>query len=481
MSRMLGRATLTIPASPSTAVIAEAVAMSFAHEAGVPAEGVERLQRAIRCLVNFSIEQSYGGDSGGDVEISLELDSDGVVVDVHDWGKPFRRAGGPDGPLPAGLEDAEAVGENVRLINLANDGKRLTLHIATDHAITLSPVIDGAADAERASRSESAEGIEIRDATIDDAEAISQLMYRGYGLGYVHADFYRPVWVEAAMNDGHVSSTVAYAGDELIGHHALLISGPREAAESGVAVVAREWRGLGLFDQMFECTVARAKALGIPAMFGQATTAHIYSQRSEFKSGYKPTALMIGAAPAAMAQAQGGDGAEPAGRGALLNSVLPLVATPQIGVALPALYADTLQRIAANAGLEIIAPQGAVPLELSEDIVFSAEGLSANLYVSGGADPQRLERMLWSDDGRRAETLYADLDLTCDCEAALDTLRSQGFYLSGLIHAGRDGRDWLRLQRPQAQADLEQLHVEGDFAAWLLDAVLADRASVSSD
>ena len=92
-----------------------------------------------------------------------------------------------------------------------------------------------------------------------------------------------------------------------------------------------------------------------------------------------------------------------------------------------------------------------------------------------------MSRMLWSDDGRRAETLYADLDLTCDCEAALVTLRSQGFYLSGLIHAGRDGRDWLRLQRPQAQADLEQLHVEGDFAAWLLDAVLADRASVSSD
>ena len=33
----------------------------------------------------------------------------------------------------------------------------------------------------------------------------------------------------------------------------------------------------------------------------------------------------------------------------------------------------------------------------------------------------------------------------------------------------------------QAQADLDQLHVEGDFAAWLLDAVLADRASVNSD
>jgi hypothetical protein len=169
------------------------------------------------------------------------------------------------------------------------------------------------------------------------------------------------------------------------------------------------------------------------------------------------------------------------GRGALLNSVLPLAVTPRMHVALPALYADVLQRIADNAGLEVVAPQGAVPLELSEEIVFFKEGLSATLYVSGGADPQRLERMLWSDDGRRAETLYADLDLTCDCEAALDTLRSQGFYLSGLVHAGRDGRDWLRLQRPQAQADLEQLHVEGDFAAWLLDAVLADRASVISD
>lgn len=86
---MLGRATLTIPASPSTAVIAEAVATSFAYEAGIPADGVERLQRAIRYLVSFSVEQSYGGESGGDVELSLELDTEGVVVDVHDWGSPF--------------------------------------------------------------------------------------------------------------------------------------------------------------------------------------------------------------------------------------------------------------------------------------------------------------------------------------------------------------------------------------------------------
>jgi len=475
---MLGRATLTLPASPSAMVLADTVAVGFAQEAGIAAADVARIQQAVRCLVAFSIEHSYEGRGKGDVELSLELDPAGVQVVVHDWGRPFRVAGGAHGPLPAGLEDAAAIDPDARLINLAGEGKRLVLRVPVEHGIVIAPVVDGAADEERV-RSGAVDDIVIRDATADDAVAIAQLLYRGYGLGYVHGDFYRPIWIEEAMRNGHVSSTVACVGDEIIGHHALLCGAPGEAAESGVAVIAHEWRGLGLFDRMFDVTVGRARRICLPALFGQATTAHIYSQRSEFKSGYKPSALLIGAAPAAMAQAQADSGAAPAGRGALLNSVMPLVEHPTISGMPPERYARVITRLATEAGFTITPVRDAVPLELTEQLEYSAEGDVTFIYLSGELDATRVERMLWSEEARQAGTLYADIDLSCPNDAALEALRREGFYLAGLIPSGRGGRDWLRLQRPQDTADMDAIHLDGDIANWLLDEVLADRESVS--
>ena len=475
---MLGRATLTIPASPSALALADSVATGFAHEAGIAGDDVKRIQEAVRCLVAFSVEQSYEGRGKGDVELNLELDPTGVQIAVHDWGRPFRVAGGPHGPLPAGLEAAVAIDTDARLINLAGDGKRLVLRVPVEHGIAIAPVVDGAADDERV-RSGAVDDIVIRDATIDDSVAVAQLLYRGYGLGYVHGDFYRPIWIEEQMRNGHVSSTVACVGDEVIGHHALLCGEAGEAAESGVAVIAHEWRGLGLFDRMFDVTVQRARRIGLPALFGQATTAHIYSQRSEFKSGYKPTALLIGAAPAAMAQAQAGSGATPPGRGALLNSVLPLTDQPTIVGAPPERYAKVVHRLGAEAGFAFAPGRGIEPLELTDQLTYVSEGDTALIHISGDLDPARVERMLWSEEARQAGTLYADLDLACPNDAALDTLRHEGFFLSGLVVAGRGGRDWLRLQRPQDAADMDAIHLEGETANWLLDQVLADRDGVS--
>ena len=475
---MLGRATLTIPASPSALALADALATGFAAEAGIGGDDAARLGQVVRCLVAFSVDHSYEGRAKGDVELSLELDAGGVQVAVHDWGRPFRRGGGPDGPLPPGLEEATAVDPDARLINLAGDGKRLVARVAAAHAVEIAPVVDGAGDETRV-RAEAVADIEIRDATTADADAIAQLLYRGYGLGYVHGDFYRPAWIDEAMRSGHVSSTVAYVGDELIGHHALLCFEPGEAAESGVAVIAHEWRGLGLFDRMFAVTVERARRLGLPALYGQATTAHIYSQRSEFRSGYTPTALLIGAAPAAMAQAQSGAGEVPPGRGALLNSVLSLRDRPTITGAPPERYAKTLHRLAADGGFAFAPVRGAAPLDLPEELTYYSEGNVTLIHVSGEGDPKALERMLWSEEARRAGSLYADIDLSCPSDAAIELLRREGFYLSGLVHAGRGGRDWLRLQRPQDAADLDGIHLEGETANWLLEQVLADRASVA--
>lgn len=477
---MPSRVTMTVFATPSAAPLARALATQYAAEAHLPEAAAQQMRAGVACLVYFSVEQSYDGRGGGEIEIGFELDAKGVTIDVKDRGKPFRRAGGPDGPLPPGLEAAHAIDPEMRLINLAHEGKRLTMHIETEHGIAITLLGEAATDDARPRGSDAVlEDIEVRDATIEDATAIAQLLYSNYGLNYVHREMYRPVWIEQAMREGRMSSTVAYVGSQLIGHHAFLVEGAGEAAETGVAVVAREYRGLGLFDVMYGRTVDRAVGAGIPALCARATTAHVFSQRSEFKHGYSPIALELGAAPPAMATGQSASGEESTGRAAALFTIKPLTNTAPRPARVPERYAPVINRLAEEAGIVFEDPAGTEPLDLSQEIEYSDEEGNAYIRVSGGGDRDRLERMLWSDAAREAGTIYADVDLTCACDETLEVLREQGFFLCGFRHFGHAGREWLRLQRLQDDADLVNIALEGETANWLLDQVLADRASVS--
>ncbi len=477
---MFGRITLTMPALPAAVDLAEATARHFATAVGIPSAETTVLVRVVRCLVTFSVERSYEGRGGGDVELGFELDDLGVAVDVHDWGIPMRRSGGPDGPLPPGLEEAEAAVHEVRLISLANDGKRITLHLATPHQIPIAArVIDGAADATRSGRGVSSDAIAIRDATPVDSTAIAQLLYRGYAFNYRHRDFYTPRWIEAQFRAGRVLSTVAYVDDQLVGHHAILVDAPNVAAESGVAVIDRAWRGLGIFDVMFAHTVARARLMGLPAIYGRATCAHAYSQRSEIKNGYREATLMLGGSPAVMAQEQLGEAEPLAVRGANLVSYLRLADQVERSIAAPTVYRDDLARLFAHLDLVAVGfDSAAVPAIVPDAVHAEAEDGTAQLWLSGPQNAHELDRRLRSEGARLADVLYADVDLTLPADDGVAVLRDNGFFLAGLVNAGRDGRDWLRLQRPQADAQITDLQLEGEVGQWLLECVLADRESV---
>ncbi len=479
---MLGRVEVIVPASASAAAVADAVAARFAHEAGLSDAAAARLVEIVRRLVDFSVEQSYEGRPGGDIELQLELDPHGVGINLHDWGAPMRRAGGPDGPLPAGLAPVARLAGDVRLINLADDGKRIAVHLVATHADAMvGGGADGAADTDRGRRAQTRDDVVIRDAEPADAEAIAKLLWHGYVLGYRHRDFYRPVWIEQAMGDGRVLSTVACADGAVIGHHAVMVTSPDEAAESGVALIDRAWRGLGLFDPMFDHTLARARTAGLPALFGRATCAHPYSQRAELNHGYRESALMLGGSPAAMAQAQRAADHASQKRGANLVASRSLREAPERPLAFPTRYADELHALAAHVGIVVReADPRAQPLPVTAAFARDEEDDTACLRVSGEmlGDRRELQRLLRSEVARQSAVLYADVDLTTPSDAAVTALREQGFFLSGLLHAGPGGRDWLRLQRPQAPVEVESLALAGERGQWLLERILDDRREV---
>ena len=454
--------------------MADAVAQAFATEAGIDSDATERLQRAVACLVAYSCEHSYPGRVDGELRLELEVDAGGILVAVADRGRPARRAGRTWGPLPPALAVAEEVDPEVLLRNLADEGKRLELHVACFHDVR-------PADAEATRRerpTHTREEIELRIATTADTDAITHLLYDTYGLDYVHAEFYRPLVIGIAMERGILASAVAYAGDELVAHIALGMMGPGESAEALGAVIAEEWRGLWLYNDLHTFAVEHAQSLGVPALYGQSTMAHVVSQRLGIGSGYKPTALLVGGAPPSMGEAQRAHHSASSARGALLYAVLPLAASPVLTAALPAQYADVLRQIATDAGYVIVDPGDVEPLEVDGLPTYWKQAGSATIWVSDALDLRAVEHRLWTDEAREAGTLFVDLDLSFDCDAAIAMLRERGFYLAGLIPTGRNGRDWIRLQRPQSAADLDGIRVVPE-GAWLLEQVLADRASVA--
>ena len=180
---------------------------------------------------------------------------------------------------------------------------------------------------------EASDAIEVRAATPEDAEAIAQLLYENYHLSYVHADFYRPRYLMAALASGELLSTIAVHDGRVIGHHALMPLPGVPSAETGAAVVHSAYRGLGVFGRLFEHTLDAASERGLASVFGDAVTIHPFSQRAERSHGYRETALQLGMVPAQTTM-RGFGGEGPRRRTATLRSYRPFDEQPrQVGAA----------------------------------------------------------------------------------------------------------------------------------------------------
>ena len=457
--------------------LVRALGREFAAAVGLSEPEGKRLVGAVDEVVRFVRERAYPGDPTGTIEVTLEPAERGIQVAVHDWGRPLTSAEGP----PELAELATTV-EDLRLINLGKEGKRLSFVWPTPHAVE---VTTGATDAVLPSAATGdANEIAVRDARPEDAEAIAQLLYANYALSYLHPDFYRPRWLRAELVAGRVVSSLAVHGDEVVGHDALMLAPDAAAAETGVAIVASAYRGLGVFGRLGEHTLARAHALRLPALYGRAVTMHPYSQRAELALGYRETAVCLAAYPGRVTMRGIPSPIPPERRTALIVTFLPLRREARRAT-LPERYRERL--LDSYAALGLPAPMPSEPpapaprrVAVATD---PAEG-TAVLTVGDWNDALASEvitaiRTLLAE---HVDVIYADLDLEAigDPDAAVDTMRAQGFSYSGLWLYGPGGHDHLRLQRLNtSEVELETIATASPAGSDLLRYVLADLERVA--
>ena len=437
-------ASLTVSSDQRLLSLVSAFGREFAGAAGLPDRESARLVGALDQAVRFVSEHAYPGDPTGRIDIALEPAERGIRVSVHDWGRPLTSAEGP-----AELVDLGAAVEDLRLINLGGRGKRLSFIWRTSRQLDVAA---GVADAPPpVVATPEANEITVRDGQIEDAEPIAQLLYENYALSYVHPDFYRPRWLHEELRTGRVLSSVAVHGTDIVGHHALLLSADAPVAETGVAVVAAAYRGLGVFGRLGEHTLARARARGLQALYGRAVTVHPYSQRAEIAHGYHETALCLALSPGTMTMRGARTPANGGRRTALMISFLPLDRAPR-SVSLPQRYRDRLLETYARLGLQIRTPVEPPPrAQAVIGIERETEAAAAVLTIGGwdeGIAAHVIDklRMLLSE---HVDVIYTDLDLeaTTDPDSAVQALRDQGFSYAGLRLHGPGNHDHLRLQR----------------------------------
>jgi N-acetylglutamate synthase-like GNAT family acetyltransferase len=459
---------------------------AFVAATGSSAEDARRLATVVAGLVSFTLDDAYPDDDLGEIEITLEADTDLVRVTVHDWGLPLTSAGGDFGPLPEPLAALVPDAQNLQLLNLGSDGKRLTADVsartsgvggARRHHIEAAP--------RRARSGEQMTGsIEVRAATPQDAEAIAQLLYENYHLSYVHADFYRPRYLMTALTSAELLSAIAVHDGRVIGHHALMPVPEVTSAETGAAVVHSAYRGLGIFGRLFEHTLDAARERGLASVFGDAVTIHPYSQRAERSHGYRETALQLGMVPAQTTM-RGFGTQGPRRRTATLRSYRPFDVRPR-EVALPTAYGELLESVYGNVGLSIEVRAEPAPLE--------GDPVTAELDEPRSLGFLRLRR--WDEKttrdltptvrhllSRHVDVVYADVDLVAvsDVNEATARLNELGFFVAGLALHGPNGHDHLRLQLLDSEAiELDEIVCDSPFAEALKRRVLEDRVRVGT-
>ena len=139
-------------------------------------------------------------------------------------------------------------------------------------------------------RAETPAAIDVRAAAPEDAEAIAQLLYENYHLSYVHADFYRPRYLMAALRSGRPRVDDAPHEGRVIGHHAVMPDPGEPSAETGAAVVHSAYRGLGVFGRMFEQTFHGQASGASPRSSATPSRSTLQPARGA-SQGYQQTAL----------------------------------------------------------------------------------------------------------------------------------------------------------------------------------------------
>ncbi len=407
--------------------------------------------------------------------ISFEVLDDGLKILIDEMGMPFSANMVSRGKETPGLHAMRENMDEVRFINRGKEGKELELYkylkgrhveeIFSDVELTPYQTCEIPALTTKYT---------FRQMEPSESEDVSRCIYRAYKYTYLNEDLYFPERIEARNRDGRMISFVAVTdSNEVVAHFALLPKPNGKAAEVGIAIVVPEHRKKKLMKILLHKLIVEAKHRGFLALYGNAFTMHILSQRTNLKFDFVESALQLGVFPPGAIRVMCEKGLK--GAGNVMTFFKYLKYPSENEIFLPTRHEEMIRKIYVNLGVKKefkASPMDhPIPQRKESEIYLSIKPFHKTVYVEvkePGLDlGKRLKakRMELADKGFNA--IYVDLDMSNPYTPwATEKLEEIGFFFSGVFPEFYSS-DALRLQYYITDVIYNEIETASDFAAEL--------------
>lgn len=468
-------ATLKLKNKPNIIGAAANFTYHWGINSGLDGVHATRLAVAVSELVTDVVLFAFG-EQEGEMEIAFQRHDDRVEVIVHEYGEPFnpdrhrynRQRALDDGNFTgAGFELVQRLSDEFIYLNKGKQGKefRLVQHMNTPHITELLPAreLSSAAD-----HSEGPQQYVVKPVTIEDAEDISKLIYRTYGHTYHKEKLYFPRQLEVSIEQKEKIGVITRTQQgEPVGYFAVLRTTDSNICEVGEAVVAVKHRRKGLMKMMLRHLIEMARERGLLAAFGEATSAHIISQRVNAQFGFQSVAIVLSISPVMVLS-----GFEKRASSQDLTSVFDFVLltdVPPRAVYLPERYQDILLDIYRLLDIEVaalprITPELADLSDLEVQIAYEDKFGLVIVRQFGHDFEEQFVQVLKDLEDNEIRTIDVDLPLADPATPQhVPLLRRLGFIFCGLMPVFHQEADYFRMQFTTAQLDFDLIHTFSDM------------------
>ncbi|MEE8574518.1 MAG: GNAT family N-acetyltransferase [Thermodesulfobacteriota bacterium] len=466
---------------------ATSYASELAEKIGFSEAEISEIAIALKEALENVITHGFNPYEDETFTVSFDLLKNGIKITIDEMGLPFSPLDEEKTKDAPGLSAIEENMDNALYINMGKEGKELQLfkYFKGKHIEELST------EAELAEFSSCNIPGKDFDYTLrlmkpEEAIDVSRCIYMAYKYTYLNEDLYFPERIEAMNEDGQMISAVAVTGagtkdgdEEVIAHFALKPRPDAKAAEIGVAVVVPKYRKRGIMKALLRFLIKIARRRGFSALYGNAFTMHILSQKTNLDFDFTETAIQLGRVPAGALQGMKEKGIT--GVGHIITYFKYLAEPEKYNVFLPGEHSEILKEIYSNLGIERIFKES----NIEEGAVLPAESvmlLSLQQYHKVaileikrlGMDlEKRVKGKLMELQNQGYNVLFVDLGLKDPyVTLAVKKLAAMGFFFSGLFPDYSEG-DVLRLQYYSTEVDYSEIETVSPFAGKLVDYVKA--------
>jgi len=478
---------LSIPNDPFYVEPTCRYAAEVAHQIGFDAVLAQQISAGLRQALTSLLRYSFEPGEKALVELVCERIPAGLRISLSDRGLPLSAGdpgsadvgSGADNPL-YGLNDYF---DEVHFHNRGPAGKEIVLckHLPdpslAEYAAACALDTAEASDAERPGAPAEIH-CTVRPLKASEAHEVSKAVYTAYGYSYPHEHVYYPEKIAELNRRGEIFSVVAVADNgEIAGHCSLQLWEENPCiAELTQGVVKPRFRSQGCFARLTEYLIETARTQDLTGVFGEAVTAHPYSQRAALQFGLRDCALFLGLIPAT-AEFKGLKRGGFAERGSMLVQFRHLKVPPPTPVFAPAAHRAMIAAIYANLG---ITPDWRSPSAESDPQVAEASAMAVKLSRALNLARIRIDR--WGPDAidilrrhvkelclHQRQVIHLLLGLADPATAVLaQRCEELGFFFAGVLPCGLPSGDALILQYLNNFAvRYEALQTASEFAARL--------------